>query len=94
MDRLSDFLSYARDRMLTTDEPLPCEPEDAAAVMGYLCALVPEYELDRQAVANADAARSADRKHAMLTGLRRARGAPAPEPPPEDEEEPAKSEVA
>jgi hypothetical protein len=91
MDRLSDFLSYARDRLVTGDEPLPCEPEDAAAVMGYLCALVPEYELDRQAAGEADAARAADRKQAMMAGLRKARGAPAPEPV---KEEPAAEEVA
>jgi len=92
MNELSDFLSYARDRMLTSDETLPCEPEDAAAVMGYLCALVPEYELDRQAAADAGATRAADRKQAMMAGLRKARGAPPPEPV---EEEPAEtSEVA
>lgn len=78
MDQLSDFFSYARERMLSSDETLPCEPEDCAAVMGYLCALVPEYELDRQANAASNEARQADRKQAVLAGLRKARGAKAP----------------
>jgi hypothetical protein len=77
---LSDFLSYARERMLASDETLPCEPEDCAAVMGYLCALVPEYELDRQANVASSEARSVDRKQAILAGLRKARGAKASAP--------------
>ena len=78
MERLSDFLNYARERMLASDETLPCEPEDCAAVMGYLCALVPEYELDQQTNFASIEARSTERKQAILTGLRKARGAKAP----------------
>jgi hypothetical protein len=82
MDQLSDFLNYARERMLASDETLPCEPEDCAAVIGYLCALVPEFELDRRENVAANEARSAERKRAVLDGFRRARGAP-PAPRPE-----------
>ena len=44
-----------------TDEPLPCDPEEFTAVLGYLCALVPEYELARQADALNDEERRAVR---------------------------------
>jgi hypothetical protein len=74
MDQLSDFLNYARDRITDGDESLPASPEDCAAVMGFLCALVPEYELDQQAGAADGAARLADRKQAIVAGLRRGRG--------------------
>ena len=49
MLELEGFLNFARDRLAETDEPLPCESEDCAAMLGYLRALVPEYELARQA---------------------------------------------
>jgi hypothetical protein len=75
MDQLSDFLHYARDRITNEVDDLPCAPEDAAAVMGYLCALVPEYELDQQEDAADNQARQTDRKRAIVDGLRRARGA-------------------
>ena len=71
---LSDFLDYARDRLTNSNDPLPCEPEDCAAVIGYLCALVPEYQLDRQEQAQDGETRRADRRQAMLDGFRRARG--------------------
>jgi hypothetical protein len=56
-----------------TDEPLPCEPEDCAAILSYLCALVPEYNLACQV--DSDVERRADRKRALVDGFRRARGA-------------------
>jgi hypothetical protein len=63
MDQLSDFLNYARDRVVNDDdETLPCSPEDFSATLGFLCALVSEYELDRQTTSKDDAARLADRK--------------------------------
>jgi len=68
-------LEAARDRLAETDEPLPCEPEDCAAVLGYLCALVPEYDLTRQANAMDDEQRRAERRRAVFDGFRRARGA-------------------
>jgi len=46
--------------------------------MSYLYALVPEYELDRQANVASNEARSTERKQAILAGLRKARGAKAP----------------
>ena len=73
---LEDFLNFARDRLSQSDDPLPAAPEDCAAVMGYLCALVPEYQLTRQADASNGEARRADRRSAVLAGFRRARGAP------------------
>jgi hypothetical protein len=72
---LERFLNFARDRLTETDEPLPCEPEDCAAIMGYLCALVPEYNLAVQAETDSDISRRADRKRALVDGFRRARGA-------------------
>jgi hypothetical protein len=54
---------------------LPASPEDCAVVMGYLCALVPEYELDQQANAADGEARRADRRQAIAAGIRRGRGA-------------------
>jgi hypothetical protein len=47
MMEIEAFLAYAEER-LATDEPLPCEPEDYAAMLVYLMALVPEYQLERQ----------------------------------------------
>lgn len=72
---LEPFLNFARDRLAETDEPVPCDPEDCAAVLGYLCALVPEYELARQADSLGDEERRADRRRAVFDGFRRARGA-------------------
>jgi hypothetical protein len=76
MVEIESFLTYAEER-LATDEPLPCEPEDYAAMLVYLMALVPEYQLVRQAEAAAREARQADRRRAAVDGFRRARGAPA-----------------
>lgn len=78
MMELEGFLNFARDRLAETDEPLPCDPEDCAAVLGYLAALVPEYQLARQAEAAGYEERQADRRRAVLDGFRRARGAAAP----------------
>lgn len=75
VDELSDFLDFARDRLMNSNDPVPCEPEDCAAVLGYLTALVPEFELSRQAEATDGEARRADRRQAVLNGFRRARGA-------------------
>jgi hypothetical protein len=72
---LERFLTFARDRLAETDEALPCEPEDCAAIMSYLCALVPEYNLACQVEADSDVERRADRKRALVDGFRRARGA-------------------
>jgi hypothetical protein len=44
MIEIESFLAYAEER-LGTDKPLPCEPEDYAAMLVYLMALVPEYRL-------------------------------------------------
>lgn len=73
MTELEGFLNFARDRLAETDEPLPCEPEDCAAVLGYLAALVPEYQLARQAEASDSEERRADRRRAVLDGFRRVR---------------------
>jgi len=78
MTELEGFLNFVRDRLAETDEPLPCEPEDCAAVLGYLAALVPEYQLARQAEAADYGERQANRRSAVLDGFRRARGAAAP----------------
>jgi len=78
MTELEGFLNFVRDRLAETNEPLPCEPEDCAAVLGYLAALVPEYQLARQAEAAGYEERQADRRRAVLDGFRRARGATAP----------------
>jgi hypothetical protein len=72
---LERFLTFARDRLAETDEALPCEPEDCAAIMSYLCALVPECNLACQVEADSDVERRADRKRALVDGFRRARGA-------------------
>jgi hypothetical protein len=95
---LEDFLNFARDRLSQSDDPLPSAPEDCAAVMGYLCALVPEYQLTRQADASNGEARRADRRSAVLAGFRRARGAPATPPAPasagDDDDAAAPTEAA
>lgn len=78
MLELEGFLNFARDRLAETDEPLPCEPEDCAAVLGYLAALVPEYQLAQQTEAANVEERQADRRRAVLEGFRRARGAAPP----------------
>jgi hypothetical protein len=78
---LERFLNFVRDRITQTDEVLPCEPEDCAAVMAYLVALVPEYQLACQADMSNGETRRADRRRAVLDGFRRARGqGPLPEP--------------
>jgi hypothetical protein len=76
MMEIEAFLAYAEER-LATDEPLPCEPEDYAAMLVYLMALVPEYQLERQTEIAAREAKQADRRRAALDGFRRARGVPA-----------------
>lgn len=108
VDELSDFLDFARDRLMNSDDPVPCAPEDCAAVLGFLVALVPEYQLARQAEATDGEARRADRRQAVLNGFRRARGAasngstngnggrprPAPAPAAADDDDAGAGEAA
>jgi hypothetical protein len=44
---------------VTSDELLPCPPEDAAAVLAWLATLTPEYRLDQLREARAKRTRSA-----------------------------------
>lgn len=74
VDELERFLTFARDRLAETDEPLPCGPEEFAAVMIWLCALGPEFRLASQTEADNGVERRAERKRALVDGFRRARG--------------------
>lgn len=78
---IEDFLNYAATRLANDDDPLPCEAEDYGAVLAYLMALRPEYQLTLTDDAASREARRAERRRGVLDGLRRARGAsPAPVP--------------
>ncbi len=64
-------------RLVTSDELLPCPPEDAAAVLALLAALTPEYRLDQLREAEEQKEQEERRRAAVRAGFRRARGVAA-----------------
>jgi len=88
MDRtISDFLAYVRQRLVDDDDlSCPCDPEDCAAVVAWLAAIAPEWELARRQGVADEAQRIQDRRNAVIAGFRTARGAkPEPARAPEPE---------
>jgi hypothetical protein len=62
---------------VTSDELLPCPPEDAAAVLAWLAALTPEYRLDQLREAEEQKEQEERRRAAVRAGFRRVRGVAA-----------------